>query len=223
MILAAAAVRCGSPLRWRAASCGRRWCPGWRSTTRVLYFHIPSAWITVLALGWSMVHSVALPAAAADRARRPRGGGGRAGPAVLHRGHGVRRAVGQGDVGRVLELGPARDLYLLPAARLRRVPGAAWQHRGGRTTGPAVGHLLGGRVRDRAVPDLRRTAAVRDAAPGADHAAAGEVDMDPWIRIGFFAMLAGFTVLFFWLQKSPARARSHRDGSRAAFAAGTSG
>ena len=26
-------------------------------TTRVLYFHIPSAWITVLALGWSMLHS----------------------------------------------------------------------------------------------------------------------------------------------------------------------
>lgn len=26
-------------------------------TTRVLYFHIPSAWVTVLALGWSMVHS----------------------------------------------------------------------------------------------------------------------------------------------------------------------
>src|SRR5207249_1959276 len=27
-------------------------------TTRVLYFHIPSAWVTVLALGWSMVHSI---------------------------------------------------------------------------------------------------------------------------------------------------------------------
>jgi heme exporter protein C len=27
------------------------------ATTRVLYFHIPSAWITVLALGWSMLHS----------------------------------------------------------------------------------------------------------------------------------------------------------------------
>jgi len=27
-------------------------------TTRVLYFHIPSAWVTVLALGWSMVHSL---------------------------------------------------------------------------------------------------------------------------------------------------------------------
>jgi heme exporter protein C len=26
-------------------------------TTRVLYFHIPSAWVTVVALGWSMVHS----------------------------------------------------------------------------------------------------------------------------------------------------------------------
>lgn len=27
-------------------------------TTRVLYFHIPAAWVTVVALGWSMVHSV---------------------------------------------------------------------------------------------------------------------------------------------------------------------
>lgn len=26
-------------------------------TTRVLYFHIPAAWVTVVALGWSMVHS----------------------------------------------------------------------------------------------------------------------------------------------------------------------
>jgi heme exporter protein C len=26
-------------------------------TTRVLYFHIPSAWLTVVALGWSMLHS----------------------------------------------------------------------------------------------------------------------------------------------------------------------
>jgi len=27
-------------------------------TTRVLYFHIPAAWVTVVALGWSMLHSV---------------------------------------------------------------------------------------------------------------------------------------------------------------------
>ena len=27
-------------------------------TTRVLYFHIPSAWVAVLALGWSMLHSL---------------------------------------------------------------------------------------------------------------------------------------------------------------------
>jgi heme exporter protein C len=26
-------------------------------TTRVLYWHIPAAWVTVLALGWSMLHS----------------------------------------------------------------------------------------------------------------------------------------------------------------------
>jgi heme exporter protein C len=32
--------------------------PALGDTTRVLYFHIPCAWITVLALAWSMVHSI---------------------------------------------------------------------------------------------------------------------------------------------------------------------
>ena len=32
--------------------------PDLGATTRVLYFHIPSAWVTALALAWSMVHSV---------------------------------------------------------------------------------------------------------------------------------------------------------------------
>lgn len=32
--------------------------PVLEETTRVLYFHIPSAWITVVALGWSMLNSV---------------------------------------------------------------------------------------------------------------------------------------------------------------------
>ena len=32
--------------------------PVLQETTRVLYFHIPSAWITVVALGWSMLNSV---------------------------------------------------------------------------------------------------------------------------------------------------------------------
>jgi len=32
--------------------------PMLQETTRVLYFHIPSAWVTVLALGWSMVNSI---------------------------------------------------------------------------------------------------------------------------------------------------------------------
>lgn len=27
-------------------------------TTRVLYFHVPCAWVTCVALGWSMIHSV---------------------------------------------------------------------------------------------------------------------------------------------------------------------
>jgi len=32
--------------------------PVLQETTRVLYFHIPAAWVTVLALGWSMVASM---------------------------------------------------------------------------------------------------------------------------------------------------------------------
>ena len=32
--------------------------PMLEETTRVIYFHIPCAWITVVALGWSMLHSI---------------------------------------------------------------------------------------------------------------------------------------------------------------------
>jgi heme exporter protein C len=32
--------------------------PVLEETTRVLYFHIPCAWLTVVALGWSMIHSI---------------------------------------------------------------------------------------------------------------------------------------------------------------------
>lgn len=32
--------------------------PVLEATTRVLYFHIPAAWVSVLALAWSMIHSV---------------------------------------------------------------------------------------------------------------------------------------------------------------------
>lgn len=31
--------------------------PVLEETTRVVYFHVPAAWVTVVALGWSMVHS----------------------------------------------------------------------------------------------------------------------------------------------------------------------
>jgi heme exporter protein C len=40
---------------------GFLWAPpvaGLEETTRVLYLHIPCAWIAVLALGWSTVHSI---------------------------------------------------------------------------------------------------------------------------------------------------------------------
>jgi heme exporter protein C len=44
-----------------AMAAGFLWAPlvpGLGETTRVLYFHIPAAWITVVALAWSMIHSV---------------------------------------------------------------------------------------------------------------------------------------------------------------------
>jgi heme exporter protein C len=48
---------------WIAAAMvlGFTWAPTvpyLEETTRVLYFHVPAAWVTVLALGWSMVHSI---------------------------------------------------------------------------------------------------------------------------------------------------------------------
>jgi heme exporter protein C len=48
---------------WIAAAMvlGFTWAPVvpyLEDTTRVIYFHVPAAWVTVLALGWSMVHSV---------------------------------------------------------------------------------------------------------------------------------------------------------------------
>jgi len=48
---------------WIAAAMvlGFTWAPVvpyLEETPRVIYFHVPAAWVTVLALGWSMVHSV---------------------------------------------------------------------------------------------------------------------------------------------------------------------
>src|SRR5437899_3866748 len=48
---------------WIAAAlaAGFLWAPivpGLGPTTRVLYFHIPAAWVTVVALAWSMIQSV---------------------------------------------------------------------------------------------------------------------------------------------------------------------
>jgi heme exporter protein C len=53
----------GLLLVWIAAAlvAGFVWAPlvpGLGETTRVLYFHIPAAWVTVVALAWSMVHSL---------------------------------------------------------------------------------------------------------------------------------------------------------------------
>ena len=47
---------------WVAATIVAGWmwagtAPVLEQTTRIVYFHVPAAWVTVLALGWSMIHS----------------------------------------------------------------------------------------------------------------------------------------------------------------------
>ncbi len=156
-------------LLWIAAwiTAGFLWAPlvpGLGETTRVLYFHIPAAWVTVLALAWSMVHSVLYL-----RRRRLEHDDHAAAAAELGlmfcmiatvSGSMWAKAIWDS----LLELGSARDLDLLPVADLRRLPGAARRDRGRRAPGASVGDLLGGRLRHRAVPDLHRAAHLLHAA-----------------------------------------------------------
>lgn len=169
-------------------------------TTRVLYFHIPSAWVTVVALGWSMVHSILY------LKRRD----------LEH----DRQAAAAAELGLLFCL----VATVSGALWAKAMWGAYWNWDPRETSIfflmlVYVAYLaLRGAIDE---PERRaRLAAVYSAIafvsvpflifvvpriyftlhPDPIINPRGKLDMDPRIRVVFFALLAGFTALFFWLQ-----------------------
>ncbi|MEK7331054.1 MAG: cytochrome c biogenesis protein CcsA [Candidatus Eisenbacteria bacterium] len=169
-------------------------------TTRVLYFHIPAAWVTVLALAWSMGHSVLY-------LRRRR---------IEHDHHAAAAAeIGilfcvaatiSGSLwakamwGSYWNWDPRETsiffLLLVYAAYLALRSAIEQEERRARLSAiysalafVTVPFLMF------VVPRIYFTLH-----PDPIINPRGKLDMDPRIRIVFFAMLAGFTGLYFWLQ-----------------------
>jgi len=169
------------------------------ATTRVLYFHIPSAWITVLALGWSMVHSLLYLAT-----RRPDHDAHAAAAAEIGLLFCVAATV-TGSVwakamwGSYWNWDPRETsiffLLMIYAAYLALRGSIEQPERRARLAAiySAVAFV--------AVPFLMFVVPriYFSLHPDPIINPRGKVDMDPRIRIVFFAMLAGFTGLFFWL------------------------
>uniref|UniRef100_A0A832I258 Heme exporter protein C n=1 Tax=Eiseniibacteriota bacterium TaxID=2212470 RepID=A0A832I258_UNCEI len=174
-------------------------------TTRVLYFHIPAAWVTVVALAWSMGHS-----AMYLRTRRWHHDDHAAAAAEL----GILFCIGatvSGSLwakamwGSYWNWDPRETsiffLLLVYAAYLalrgsieepaRRARLSAVYSVAAFVTVPFLMFI---------VPRLYFTLH-----PDPILNSSGRIDMDPRIRIVFFAMLAGFTVLFFWLLRLKVR------------------
>jgi heme exporter protein C len=173
--------------------------PGLGETTRVLYFHIPSAWVTVLALGWSMLQSVLY------LARRN-----------MEHDH---QAAGAAEIGLLFCVAATVSGSLWAKAAW----GSYWNWDPRETSiffvllVYAAYLALRGSIDD----DQRRArlSAVYSAVafvavpflmfvvprifetlhPDPIINPRGKIDMDPRIRLGFFGMLLGFTVLFFWM------------------------
>lgn len=168
-------------------------------TTRVLYFHIPSAWVTVFALGWSMVASIQ----------------------YLR----TRNLAYDDHAGTAAELGLLFCIAATISGALwaKAMWGAYWNWDPRETSIfflliLYVAYLaLRGAIDE---PEKRaRLAAVYSVAafvavpflifvvprlydtlhPDPIINTRGKVDMDPRIRIVFMSMLAGFTALFYWM------------------------
>jgi heme exporter protein C len=169
-------------------------------TTRVLYFHIPAAWVTVLALGWSMVHSILY------LRRRD-----------LEHDHQAAAAA---------EIGVLFCVVATVSGSLwaKAMWGAYWNWDPRETSIFFLLLIYGAYLALRSAidqPERRaRLAAVYSGIafvavpflifvvpriyftlhPDPIINSRGKLDMDPRIRVVFFALLAGFTMLFFWVQ-----------------------
>jgi heme exporter protein C len=185
-------------------------------TTRVLYFHIPAAWVTVLALGWSMTHSVLY-------LRRRR---------MEHDHHAAAAA----------EIGLLFCVLATVSGSLwaKAMWGSYWNWDPRETSIFFLLLIYAAYLALRSAieqPERRaRLAAIYSAVafvsvpflifvvpriyfslhPDPIINPRGKLDMDPRIRIAFFAMLVGFTGLFFWMQSlrvRVARLEHRRDES----------
>ena len=169
-------------------------------TTRVLYFHIPAAWVTVLALGWSMVPS-ALYLWKRD---------------LRHDDHAAAAA----ELGLLFCIGATLSGSLWAKAMW----GSYWNWDPRETSIFFILLLYGAylalrgsiegdekRARLSAVYSVVAFIAVPPLVfvvpriystlhPDPIINSSGKIDMDPIIRTGFLCMLAGFTFLYAWLQ-----------------------
>lgn len=174
--------------------------PVLEETTRVLYFHIPAAWLTVLALGWSMVSSIVYLVKRDLRADD--------------------HAAAAAELGLLFCIGATVSGSLWAKAMW----GAYWNWDPRETSiffllliytaylalrGSIEGEEK--RARLSAVYSVAAFAAVpflvfvvprmyQTLHPDPILNSRGKVDMDPMIRWCFLAMLVGFTGLFVWLQ-----------------------
>ncbi len=175
--------------------------PVLQETTRVLYFHIPAAWVTVVALGWSMLQS-ALYLWKRD---------------LKHDDHAAAAA----------ELGLIFCVAATVSGSLwaKAMWGSYWNWDPRETSIFFILLLYGAylalrtsiegdekRARLSAVYSLVAFVAVPPLMfivpriystlhPDPIINTSGKIDMDPMIRECFFSMLIGFTFLFAWLQK----------------------
>jgi heme exporter protein C len=169
-------------------------------TTRVLYMHIPAAWVTVLALGWSMVHSIL----------------------YLKR----RRMEHDHQAAAASEIGLMFCVLATVSGSLwaKAMWGSYWNWDPRETSIFFLLLIYAAYLALRAAIDdparRARLAAIYSAVafvsvpflmfvvpriyfslhPDPIINPRGKLDMDPRIRIVFFAMLLGFTGLFFWIQ-----------------------
>ena len=168
-------------------------------TTRVLYFHIPAAWVTVLALGWSMVHS-----ALYLRRRDP-----------AHDDH----AAGAAEIGILFCVAAT----VSGSMWARAMWGSYWNWDPRETSIFFLLLIYAAYLALRSAieqPERRaRLAAVYSVAafvavpflmfvvpriyfslhPDPIINPKGKIDMDPRIRVVFFSLLTGFSALFFWV------------------------
>jgi heme exporter protein C len=168
-------------------------------TTRVLYFHIPAAWVTVLALAWSMLHSVLYLAKRDLRHDDQAAGAAELGLlfCVVATASGSMWA--KAMWGSYWNWDPRETsiffLLLVYAAYLALRSSIDQEERRARLAAVysvvafvAVPFLVF------VVPRIYFTLH-----PDPLINPRGKVDMDPRIRVVFFALLAGFTGLFYWI------------------------